>query len=100
MKRALRDRKKKPYETLLKGLRCLEFYLKPLFLSSLKTLHQLIGLHILFFGNKIHLPLSYQAAMKSVLISRRVTFEDNRSIYLICTRSVRILINSRNLKYP
>ena len=30
-----------------------------------------------FFVNKIHLPLSYQAAMKSVLISRRVTFEDN-----------------------
>ena len=53
-----------------------------------------------FFVNKINLPLSYQAAMKSVLISRRVTFEDNRSINLICTRSVGVLINSRNLKYP
>ena len=53
-----------------------------------------------FFVNKIHLPLSYQAAMRSVLISMRVTFEDNRSINLICTRSVCVLINSRNLKYP
>ena len=53
-----------------------------------------------FFMNKIHLPLSYQAAMRSVLIFRRVTFEDNRSTNLICTRSVGVLIKSRNLKYP
>ena len=49
---------------------------------------------------KIYLPLSYQAAMRSILIFRRVTFEDNKSINLICTKSVRFLINSRNLKYP
>ena len=49
---------------------------------------------------KINLPLSYQAAMRSILILRRVTFEDNKSINLICTKSVRFLINSRNLKYP
>ena len=48
MKRALRDRKKKTYETLLEAHRRLEFYSKPSFLSSIKTLHQLIGLHILF----------------------------------------------------
>ena len=54
-----------------------------------------------FFVNKIHLPLSYQGhAMRSVLIFRRVTFEDNRSTNSICTRSVGVLIKSRNLKYP
>ena len=48
----------------------------------------------------IYLPLSYQAAMRSILIFRRVTFEGNKSINLICTKSLRFLINSRNLKYP
>ena len=37
--------------------------------------------------------------MRSILIFRRVTFEDNKSRNLICTKSVRLLINSRNLKY-
>ena len=48
----------------------------------------------------IYLPLSYQAAMRSILIFRRVTFEGNKSINLICTKSLRFLINSRNLKHP
>ena len=48
MKRVLRG-DKKPYETLLEARLRLEFYLKPSFFkSSIKTLHQLIGLHILF----------------------------------------------------
>ena len=47
MKRPLRDRKKS-YETLLEARWRLEFYLKPSFLSSKKTLRQLIDLHILF----------------------------------------------------
>ena len=38
--------------------------------------------------------------MRSILIFRRVTFEDNKIRNLICTKSVRFLIKSRNLKYP
>ena len=55
---------KKPYEILLEARRCLDFYFKPLLLSYLKTLHQLIGLSHSFFVNKIqlkiNLPLSYE----------------------------------------
>ena len=45
----------------------------------------------------IYLPLSYQAAMRSILIFRRVTFEGNKSINLISVSYTHLTLPTKRI---